>query len=183
MKKPLQIYDLEIPDDDYKLAAVMERDKANFESPNIWFYVGADSRNPGFAKIGITMGDLRSRSYSSANPNYYLFCAFQCIQGTTKSQLENIELRALTYLDGLFPNHRERHTESQRLSECYYDIDFEDFFSCLHDYLLENHRNNFQTASFENEAGVEEGYALAWEFNPLLSREVQRHFRNLILRY
>ncbi len=183
MKKPQQTYDLKIPDDDYKIAAVMGRDKVNFESPNIWFYVGADCKNPGYAKVGITMGDLRSRSYSSANPNYYLFCAFQCMQDTTKSQLESIELNALTYLDGVFPNHRERHAESQRLSECYNDIDFEVFFPCLHDYLLDNHPHNFQTASFENAVGVEEGYALAWEFNHRLPLVVQRHFRNLILRY
>lgn len=183
MRKPLQTYNLEIPDDDYKLAEVMERHKANFESPNIWFYVGADSANPSFAKVGITMGDLRSRSYSSSNPNYYLFCAFQCDQGTTKSQLESIERKALAYLDDVFPGTRARHSESQRLSECYYDIDFEDFFVTLHDYLLDNHCSNFQTASFENEVGIEEGYALAWEFNPCLSRAEQRRFRNLILRY
>uniref|UniRef100_UPI003CFA6F99 hypothetical protein n=1 Tax=Enterobacter cloacae complex sp. 280C5 TaxID=3395861 RepID=UPI003CFA6F99 len=40
MKKPQQMYDLQIPDDDYKMAAVMERDKLNFESPNKWFYIG-----------------------------------------------------------------------------------------------------------------------------------------------
>nr|WP_229915941.1 hypothetical protein [Rahnella sp. LAC-M12] len=165
------------------MKAVMERDKANFESPNIWFYVGADSRDPGFAKVGITMGDLRSRSYSSANPNYYLFCAFQCIQGTSKSQLESIELGALTHLDAVFPNHRTRHMESQRLSECYYNIDFEYFFSCLHDYLHDNHYSNFQTAGFVNELGDDDGYALAWEFNPLLPPEVKSRFRSLILRY
>ncbi|MFM5727890.1 hypothetical protein ACET8R_15100 [Aeromonas veronii] len=183
MRKPPQIYNLEIPDDDYKMAAVMERDKVNFESPNIWFYVGADSRDPSFVKVGITMGDLRSRSYSSANPNYHLFCAFQCYHHTTKSQLESIETGALAYLDDLFPNHRARHWESQHLSECYYNIDFEKFFSCLHDYLLDNHHRNFQTAAFENEIGVEEGYALAWEFNPRLSPKVKSRFRSLILRY
>lgn len=87
MRKPYQSYDLEIPND-FKTAAVMERDRINFESPNKWLYVGADCRNLNFAKIGITMNDLRSRSYSSANPNYYLFCAFQCQQSTTKEQLE-----------------------------------------------------------------------------------------------
>lgn len=128
------------------------------------------------------MGDLSSRSYSSANPSYYLFCAFQCIQGTTKSQLESIEHRALEYLDDVFPDTRARHMESQRLSECYIDIDFEDFFSSLHDYLYENHYNDFQTAEFENEVGVVEGSALAWEFNSCVPLAVQRRFRNLILR-
>lgn len=95
MRKPPQIYNLEIPDDDYKMAAVMGRDKENFESSNIWFYVGADCRNPSFAKVGITQGDLRSRSYSSANPNYHIFCAFQCTQDTTNAQLKSIERNAL----------------------------------------------------------------------------------------
>jgi hypothetical protein len=36
--------------------------------------------------------------------------------------------------------------------------------------------------SFVNEIGIDEGYALAWQFNPCLSLEVQRRFRNLILR-
>lgn len=62
MRKPQQTFDLEIPDD-YKLASVLERDRADFESTNIWFYVGADYRDSRFAKVGITMGDLRSRSY------------------------------------------------------------------------------------------------------------------------
>ncbi len=111
----------------------MERDRINFESPNKWLYVGADCRNLNFAKIGITMNDLRSRSYSSANPNYYLFCAFQCEQSTTKEQLERIEQCALIYLDDVFRydnglTKRACHFESGYLSECYYDVDFEDFF-------------------------------------------------------
>lgn len=187
MRKPQQIYDLEIPDDDYKMAAVMESDRLNFESPNKWFYVGADSRDPGFAKVGITMGDLRSRSYSSGNPNYYLFCAFQCQQSTTEEQLKKIERSAISYLDDIFCDEngqtkRARHMESQRPSECYYDVNFEDFFVLLHDYLMDNHVSYFQTCGFENEVGVEEGYALAWEFNQHLSQDVKRRFRNMILR-
>lgn len=188
MRKTPQTYDLEIPDDDYKMAAVMERDKVNFESPNIWFYIGADCINPGYTKVGITMGDLRSRSYSSANPNYYLFCAFQCNQSTTKLQLETIEHSALNYLDDVFRwdnglTKRVRHMESQRLSECYYHIDFEDFFLCLHDYLLDNHDRYFQTATYMNDAGFEDGYALSWQFNPCLALNVKRHFLRMILRY
>ena len=182
MRKPPQTYDLEIPYDDYKMAAVMERDKENFESPNIWFYVGVDNNNPGFAKVGITMGDLSTRSYSTGNPGFYLFCAFQCIQGTTKSQLERIELGALAYLDSMFPNHRARHVESQRLSECYYNIDFESFFKCIHNYLLDNHRSNFQTAVFNNVVGGEGGHALALLFNHNLPHEVTIRLLSLILR-
>ncbi len=187
MKKPQQMYDLQIPDDDYKMAAVMERDKLNFESPDKWFYVGADSRDLGFAKVGITMGDLTSRSYGTNNPNFYLFCAFQCQQSTTEAQLKSIEKSAISYLDGVFCDEngqtkRVRHMESQRLSECYYDVNFEDFFVEVHDYLLDNHVSYFQTCGFENEAGGDGGYALAWEFSSLLKPEVKRYFLNRILR-
>ena len=135
MRKPQQTFDLEIPDD-YKLASVLERDRADFESTNIWFYVGADSRDSRFAKFGITMGDLRSRSYSTSNPNYYLFCGFQCKHDTTRADLKNIERDGLSYLDEYYPN-RAPHRESRRLSECFYDINFEDFFVDVHQYLHE----------------------------------------------
>ncbi|WP_349855377.1 hypothetical protein [Pectobacterium aroidearum] len=186
MRKPYQSYDLEIPND-FKMAAVMERDRLNFESPNIWFYVGADCRNLNFAKVGITMNDLKSRSYSSANPNYYLFCAFQCQQSTTKEQLKRIEHSALNYLDDVFRydsglTKRACHFESQYLSECYYDVDFEDFFVRLHDYLLDNHKRYFQTTSLDEE-GFEDSYALAWQFNPRLSLNAKMSWIRKILRW
>lgn len=186
MRKPQQIYNLEIPDD-YKIAQVMKRDKANFESPNIWFYLGADLRNPNFAKVGITMGDLRSRSYSSANPNYYLFCAFQCDQSTDTKQLTDIENSALSYLDRVFAwdngqTKRVRHMESQHLSECYYDINFDDFFACLHDYLLDHHERYFQSVEYDYGEALH-GYALSCEFNPRLELNDRRRFLRMILRY
>ncbi|GEM_PF-4248731 len=52
----------------------------------------------------------------------------------------------------------------------------------MHDYLLDNYVSYFQTCGFENEVGGDEGYALAWEFNQHLSKDVQRRFRNMILR-
>ncbi len=187
MKKPQQMYDLEIPDDDYKMAAVMERDRLNFESPDKWVYVGADSRDPGFAKVGITMGDLTSRSYGTNNPNFYLFCAFQCQQSITEEQLKHIERGAISYLDEVFcddfgQTKRARHAESQRLSECYYDVNFEDFFVQVHDYLMDNHVRYFQTCGFENEYGGDEGYALAWNFSSILKPEAKRYFLRRILR-
>jgi len=133
------------------------------------------------------MGDLTSRSYGTNNPNFYLFCAFQCQQSTTEAQLKSIEKSAISYLDGVFCDEngqtkRVRHMESQRLSECYYDVNFEDFFVEVHDYLLDNHVSYFQTCGFENEAGGDGGYALAWEFSSLLKPEVKRYFLNRILR-
>jgi hypothetical protein len=188
MRKQQQIYDLEIPyDDDYKMTDVMERDRANYESQKIWFYLGADDMNPGFAKIGITMGDLSTRSYSSANPNYFIFCAFQCRYDTKVEQLKIIERDAKSYLDSVFcwedgQTKRVRHRESQQLSECYYNINFEDFFVELHEYLIDNHYRYFQTMSYGFSEDIDEGYALAWEFNPILPAHVQRRFLRMILR-
>lgn len=185
MRKPHQPYDLPIPDDDYKAAYVMERDKLNFESTNIWVYLGADLNNPTFAKVGITMNDLRSRSSSTAHPSYYLFCAFQCDYDTTPEQLRQIERGALEYLDGVFgPVKRVVHTESQRLSECYDGIHFEDFFFHLHDYLWEHHIRYFQTSSYvsdENPNWVY-GSTLSSHFNDIVPSDVKEHYRNLILK-
>lgn len=179
MRKALQQYDQDIPEDDYKMEEILKRDKENFESPDIWFYVGADATNPRFAKVGITMRDLRSRSYSSANPNYYLFCAFQCQHGTSRAKLNSIEKSTLRYLDDIFVAKRACHRESQQLSECYYDIDFEDFFSTLHDYLLDYHGEHFQTRGYGNLGR----YALEWLFSSCIQPEEKRRYLNLILRW
>lgn len=182
MRKPSQAYDLPIPED-YKIATVMQHDKANYESSMIWLYLGAVERHPDFAKIGITMGDLSTRSSSSANPDYHLFCAFQCDQRTTKEQLESIEQSALNYLDNVFGQEkRARHKESQRLSECYYGINFTEFFLSLHDYLLDNHVRYFQTVGYYNDQGFEEAYSLSCYFNTLVSPIVQSRFIELIQR-
>ncbi|MGF6567320.1 hypothetical protein [Kosakonia cowanii] len=188
MRKPQQSYDLEIPDDDYKTAAVMMRDKANFESPYKWVYVGADARSPWDAKIGITMDDLRSRSYSTGNAEYYLFCAFQCDQRITKQQLEDIERSAIAYLDRVFVDDngitkRKPHWESQRLSEWYYGINFEEFFVHVHNFLYDNYGTSFQIGAYLNEVGEMDGQALAWLFNPQLEPGVSERYLRMILRY
>lgn len=179
MRKIPQTYGLEIPDDDYKMAAVMDNDRANFESQNNWFYVGADERDSSFAKVGITTGDMSSRSSYSGNPNFYLFCGFQCQHNIEKSRLRRIEQNVLSHLDEVYPGKRARHVDSQRLSECYYDINFLDFFICVHEYLLEHHEGDFQTSYF----GDNEGYALSWQFNPRLKREVIMRFLRSILHW
>ncbi|HDH0708496.1 hypothetical protein QNN86_08765 [Citrobacter sp. C348] len=185
MKKPHQSYDLPIPDDDYKMAYVMERDKLNFESRDIWVYLGADVADPTFAKVGITMKNMGSRSSSSANPRYYLFCAFQCRHDTTKERLRQIEKGALNYLDAIFGSEkRERHTESQILSECYYGINFEDFFFHLHDYLWENHYGDFQACDYVSETNPEWVYGgvLSFEFNERVTLDVRKRYLSMIVK-
>ncbi len=186
MKKPQRSYDLELPvDADYKMEYIYERDKSNFESSYKWLYVGADARNPTYAKIGMTMGNLVSRSYSSANPGFYLFCAFQCDQSTTRAQLEQIERSVLRYLDDLFTDEdgktkRVCHFESGRISECYYDIDFESFFISLHEYLYRNHARYFQFSGIESNGDIVGDY-LDCEFNQHLSRKEINSYIRMIL--
>ncbi|TPW45432.1 hypothetical protein FKD06_19425 [Serratia sp. SRS-8-S-2018] len=185
MKKPQQQYDLKIPNDDHKMATVMGNDKKNFESSDIWVYLAADSTNPGYAKVGITMGDLTDRSYDTGNPNYYMFCAFQCDHRTTQSELKGIERSVFRYLDEIYTNEdgstkRRCFFESGRLSECYYDIDFKHFFVSLHNYLLEKHIRHFPTG---NHFYGDERYALCMHFNNLLPPHVKTEFLNMVLQY
>lgn len=186
MRINFQPYNCEPPvDDDYKAAAIYDRDKENFESLVKCLYLGADSKNAAFAKIGITMGNLASRSYSSSNPGYYLFCAFQCTANTTKAQLENVEKSVLSYLDKVFTREdgttkREPHFESQRISECYYDIDFEELFKCLHDYLYDKHIHHFTTHGFRI-GDSEQGVHLSCHFNQCIPQEVQNQYKGIIL--
>lgn len=160
LKKKQLGYDLDTTpyNDDYKMLHVMGEDKKNFESTDKWLYLGADIENKGYAKIGITTGDLRSRSYSSANPNYYLFCAFKFRYNVPQNVLKQVESEILEKFDQDYTYHdgstkRKKHVESGYLSECYYNIDFIDFFQNLHYELFYNYAHNFCKCGFEDEYG------------------------------
>lgn len=187
MKRTARKYELELdPFACYKLESVYNESKENFESTRKWLYLGASARDKGFAKVGITMGDLTTRSSSSESPGYYLFCAFKCRNNITRSQLEEIEKSALNYLEEVFVDSdgltmRALHHESGRSSECFYDVDFFSFFSELHYYLYENHCNYFLRCGFENEVGGDEGDFLDCEFNPGFSRGEINKFIRMIL--
>ncbi|AFI89935.1 hypothetical protein EXT68_03790 [Pectobacterium parmentieri] len=189
MKKLKVAYSLPLdPNADYKMAWLHERDKRNFESLNKWLYLGADIKDDGFAKVGLTMDDLVSRSYSSANPNYYLFCAFKCRDNITKTEIKNIELGAVEYLELEFSNedgtsNRARHAESGHLSECFYNINFTNFFISYHDYLYEKHHRDFLVTEFKNEFGDDEGNFLDCEFNPRFTLQEKNKFIRMLLRW
>lgn len=187
MKKDKLVYDLELyPNACYKMEYIHNKAKENFESIEKWLYLGADIRDRGFAKVGLTMGDLTTRSSSSANPNYYLFCAFKCQSDISRAKLESIEKGALKYLDDIYTKHdgsskRAVHAESGRLSECFYDIDFMTLFNDLHYYLYQNHCNDFILCGFESNSGFCEGEFLNCEFNKLMSLdEINRHRRSIL---
>ena len=112
-------------DDDYEIEQMMHDTIQNLQNAKKWLYLGADISNPEWVKIGITAGDLRSRSYSSANPNYYIFCAFQFDYKVTIEEMRKVEMEIHYKFDQDFRQmygHSRRlpHYESRRLSECYW---------------------------------------------------------------
>lgn len=184
MKRQKQDYQLEIPDDDYKMQWVMTEDKKNFESVDKWLYIGADKTNSRFAKIGITAGDLQSRSYCSANPNYYLFCAFKCKYNISKAELEGVESSVLSFLDDRYANEygetkRAHHAESGVLSECFYDIDFDEILYDIHYYIYNNHSRYFSYGVLVDDYGNEGGDILDVEFNRKMipQEEITKYLR------
>lgn len=170
----------------YKMEFLHDQAKENFESTKKWIYLGASATDIGFAKVGMTMGNLTTRSSSSENPRYFLFCAFKCIDNITKTQLKAIETDALSYLESNFIREdglskRATHHESARLSECFYNVDFLEFFRALHSYLYETHRRWFSVCNFGSECGIDEGDFLDCEFNSQMSRsEINKHIRMIL---
>lgn len=166
---------------------IHNQSKLNFESTTKWLYLGTNTRDSQFAKVGITMGDLTSRSSSSESPGYHLFCAFKCRDNISRSELERIEQSALNHLEKLFTysdgsTKRASHHESERISECFYDVNFLDLFGELHYYLYENHCNYFIRSSFENNERGDEGDFLDCEFNRrnMSLSEVNRYIRMIL---
>lgn len=172
--------------DDYKMEYVWERTKLDMESRDGWLYLGADASNPGFAKVGLTMGDLSSRSYSSGNPNYYLFCAFKCRHDISLGELKIVENSILARLESLYTygdgsTKRMRFHESKILSECFYDVDFIDFFQTLHYEIYENYRNYFVLTGMDDGFGGTDGEFIDCLFSPTLN---DPHFyRKMIIQY
>lgn len=120
--------------------------------------------------------------------SYYLFCAFKCRNDITKTEIENIERSAFEYLERVFTNedgtsNRARHAESGRLSECFYNINFTDFFISYHDYLYDKYRNEFIVCVFENELGEDEGEFLDCEFNQRFTQQEINKLIRMILNW
>lgn len=172
---------------DYKLEHVEQEMQRNFESVDKWLYLGADYLDPTFAKVGMTMGDLTSRSYSSSRPSYYLFCAFKCKDEISLVEVKQIENHVLSRIDGLHRNpdgssKRMKHFDSGALSECFLPVDFSQFYKDVHDSIYENHRNNFVISGWINNYGIDDGEFVECIFNKKVGQNHQRYM-NMILRY
>ena len=189
MKKPLISDEFDWYDEyfgrDYKLEQQMHHIRQNFESTDKWLYLGADSLDSSFAKIGITMGDLRSRSYSSARPSYFLFCAFKFDIFITPQKMKKVEDEILSKFDQIFVDDEERskrmvHFESGKISECYSNINFFDFYKVLHAEIYNEHRNSFVISGYEDELGNDEGEFVECIFNSRLPNP-HRSYIDMIL--
>ncbi|EPL6456532.1 hypothetical protein N0G65_003719 [Providencia rettgeri] len=186
MKKPSCHYDIELDRfADYKMEFIHERDKRNFESREKWFYVGADLYHKNRVKVGITMGDLGSRSYSSGNPDYFLFCAFKCQDDISKEELRAIEKDVLERLDKTHVDddgvcQRMMHAESQYPSEWYSGVDFQDFVIHVHWLLFKYHRRFFIVIGLESHWDNEEDL-LDCIFNERYTKQQQQQYRELFL--
>jgi hypothetical protein len=172
--------------DDYKLDYLEVEAQSNFESTEKWLYLGADALDGCFAKIGLTMGDLSSRSYGSVRPTYYLFCAFKCRHDLSRIELVEIEEKILVRFESLYSNadgssKRLRHYESGRLSECFYPVDFLDFFINLHSEIYENYRDSFVICGMDDGGGGVCGEFVDCIFNSKVT-DMMRYI-NMIVQY
>lgn len=158
----------------------------NFRSVEKWLYLGADAAKNSFAKIGMTMGDLSSRSYSSENPNYYLFCAFKCRHDLSRSELESIEKNVLLRMECLYrkadgSSTRLKHHDSKLLSECFDPVDFLAFFKSLHLEIYQSHRDNFVICGVDDGFGGCDGELVDCLFNPNIND--RNKFMRMIIQY
>lgn len=176
-----------IPERDYDLQCGEEEMRRDLESVEKWLYLGADCLDNSFAKVGMTMGDLTSRSYSSSRPSYFLFCAFKCRDKISFADIKRIEWGVLSIIDGKHRNSdgsskRMRHFESGALSECFSPIDFDSFFKDVHDAIYDNFRNDFVVSGLVNEYDQDVGDFIDCIFNKKLGRDHQK-YKRMILRH
>ncbi|MBR7681738.1 MULTISPECIES: hypothetical protein [Acinetobacter calcoaceticus/baumannii complex] len=193
MKKKAPIIDysefeLGFQNRDYKTDQLMHDTFQNLQNVNKWLYLGADITNHSWAKIGITTGDLRSRSYSSANPNYYIFCAFQFKYNVTIDEMRKVEVDMLNMFDQDFlqmygDSRRLKHYESKTLSECYCPVNFSFVFEKLHDVLFNDYSFYFKKIGHENEFGDEVGATLICEFNPTFPLERKKSLLSKLMQW
>lgn len=172
---------------DYKLEYVEQETKRNFESIDKWLYLGGDALDKSFAKIGMTMGNLASRSYGSSRPSYHLFCAFKFEYNISMQEVKRVERDVLSRIDGLHRNvdgssKRMIHYESGLPSECFCPVDFFAFYKDLHDEIYDHHRDSFVISGYENEYGIDNGEFVDCIFNSHHQKHHNEYIK-MILRY
>ncbi|MGJ7261953.1 hypothetical protein [Morganella morganii] len=81
-----------------------------------WIYVGADINNHRWSKIGKTTVGLHTRHTSSQNPGYFIYTAYNIIDGNVHA----IEERLLNYIESLEGVERQNHISTGSKSECFF---------------------------------------------------------------
>lgn len=101
---------------------------------NNWIYVGADIHNQQWSKVGKTTVGLSTRHTSSQNPGYFIYTAFNIVNG----DVHQIESNLLGYLESLPNVERLNHFSTGSKSECFllnpYDMNYlvESFLNINH---------------------------------------------------
>ena len=80
-----------------------------------WIYIGADKRDVNWSKIGKTAGQLTTRHTSSQRPSYYIYTAFEIVQGS----VHQIEDELKKHLNSFPDIEREDHFSTGNESECF----------------------------------------------------------------
>lgn len=172
---------------DYKLEHQEEEARRNFESCEKWLYLGADASDPKFAKIGMTTGNLASRSYSSANPRYYLFAAFKFRYDISIQDIKRVEDDVRLRIDSMHRDAnglstRQQHYDSGMLSECFNPVDFFQFYKDMHWIIYEFHRRDFVITGHANEIDEIDGESVYCIFNQH-HRDNHRKYTEMIIQY
>ncbi|MNE43376.1 hypothetical protein D3C80_1375460 [compost metagenome] len=130
-----------------------------------WIYVGADIYDHEWSKIGKTTVGLHTRHTSSQRPGYFIFTAYNIMNGDVHS----IEFNLLNYLEGLFAFERQHHFSTGSLSECFRLNPFE--MSCLVESFIEqNYRSSVIHENLTNSLSryqCDEGVYRSFAQNPV----------------
>lgn len=155
---------------DYKTYYLEQIERKNFNSVDKWIYLGSDIVDSSFVKVGLTMGNLTTRSYSSSRPTYYIFCAFKCLPHVSEQELTDIERDVLSRIDDYHRNSdgtskRMFHYDSGRISECFHPVDFMRFFVDLHQLIYNSYRSRFVCKAYDDGSGLAVGEFVDCIFN------------------
>ncbi len=82
---------------------------------NNWIYVGANINDHQWSKVGKTTRGLQNRHVSSQNPGFFIYTAYNIIDG----DVHEIESNLLVYLESQPGVKRIRHLSTGSKSECF----------------------------------------------------------------
>lgn len=147
---------------DYKMEWVENENKRQEQSVVNWIYIGVDTRFYNMAKIGLTTGELGTRSSGSQNPFYSLYCAFKIKEGVTPNIVKGIENAVIDLLSQNYQ--RISHVTTGRFSEWFY-ADCREIRELVYDFLYDNF-NMDMYSYFCVERGI--GVIHSWENRQLI---------------